>query len=667
MVVAVRPRAPWYTDEIASVKRVRRKLEHKWLRSGLCIDHDKYKEQCHMVSDVILESKQIFYNRKITEANGNQKELFSVIDSIFKPQLEPQLPPHDDVSELTDRFANFFVSKISGIRESFAKKYLCSQIIHGDNLRNIPHKLKEFTPASVDEVCKLISASPCKSCSLDPIPTWLTKKCIDVLAPIITMIVNLSLSSGEMPSDFKEAILRPLLKKICLDPDILNNFRPISNLMYVSKLIERVVATRLHSHMESNKLYEEFQSSYRKCHGTETALTCVNDDILRAIDENKSVLLVMLDLSAAFDTVDHNILLHRLEHRLGISGVALQWFQSYLTKRTQTVAISGVKSKSIPLDCGVPQGSVLGPILFTIYMLPLGDLIKRYGIQFHMYADDCQLYTICNSPDLDQSAESMECLINDIRQWYSQNMLKLNDSKTEMLIIKSKFRQKVTDKSIKIGDLIIPSSSSIRNLGVLMDPVYTMAPHVNHMAQIAFLKIREISYFRRYLTDESTKTAVHAYITSKLDYCNSLLYGLPDALISKLQSAMNTAARLVTKTRKFDHISPVLKKLHWLPVKFRTEYKILLLVFKCINGLAPVYLSKRLCLKSKKGLRSDNKLYLSVPLTKLKTKTYGDRCFSIAGPTLWNDLPCDLRLSKSIDIFKKNLKTYLFKKAFTCL
>ena len=246
-------------------------------------------------------------------------------------------------------------------------------------------------------------------------------------------------------------------------------------------------------------------------------------------------------------------------------------------------------------------------------------------------------------------------------------MLKLNDSKTEMLIIKSKFRQKVTDKSIKIGDMIIPSSSSIRNLGVLMDPVYTMAPHVNHMAQIAFLKIREISYFRRYLTDESTKTAVHAYITSKLDYCNSLLYGLPDALISKLQSAMNTAARLVTKTRKFDHISPVLKKLHWLPVKFRTEYKILLLVFKCINGLAPVYLSKRLCLKSKKGLRSDNKLYLSVPLTKLKTKTYGDRCFSIAGPTLWNDLPCDLRLSKSIDIFKKNLKTYLFKKAFTCL
>ena len=139
-----------------------------------------------------------------------------------------------------------------------------------------------------------------------------------------------------------------------------------------------------------------------------------------------------------------------------------------------------------------------------------------------MYADDCQLYTTCDAADVDQSIHSMERLIGDIRHWYTQNMLKLNYSKTELLVITSKFREGVLNKSIRIGDSTISSAPSIRNLGVFMDPNYTMVPHVNHLVCAAFLKIREISYYRRYLTKESAKSAVHAYITSRLDYCNSL-------------------------------------------------------------------------------------------------------------------------------------------------
>ena len=134
--------------------------------------------------------------------------------------------------------------------------------------------------------------------------------------------------------------------------------------------------------------------------------------------------------------------------------------------------------------------------------------------------------------------------------------------------------------------------------------------------------------------------------------------------LKKLQSVMNTAARLVTRTRKFDHITPVLQDFHWLPIESRSKFKILLLVYKCLYGLAPSYLSKRLSLKPNRGLRSDDKLVLNVPTTKPKTKTYGDRCFSIAGPNLWNQLPSHIRLSKSIDVFKRSLKTHLFKDAF---
>ena len=195
----------------------------------------------------------------------------------------------------------------------------------------------------------------------------------------------------------------------------------------------------------------------------------------------------------------------------------------------------------------------------------------------------------------------MESLISDIRVWYSRNMLKLNDSKTEMLVIRSKFRQNFHFRDISIGESIISPSPTIRNLGI-MGPTYTMSSHVSHLVQVAFLKLRELSYFRRYLTDESAKTAVHAYITYRLDYSKSLLFGLPQELTMKMQSVMNAAARLVTKTRKFDHITPVLCDLHWLPVSYRCQFKILLLVYKCIHKLAPTYLCKRLTLKLKKGV-----------------------------------------------------------------
>ena len=171
-----------------------------------------------------------------------------------------------------------------------------------------------------------------------------------------------------MPSNLKEAVLIPLLKKVFLDPEIFKNFRPVSNLTFLSKLIDRVVALRLNEHMKINNLYEEFQSSYRKCHSTETALTAVHDDILRHIDEKQSVILLLLDLSAAFDTIDHVILLSRMQSYLGVSDTALAWFKSYLTDRKQSVLLNGVRSNNIPLTCGVPQGCVRPYSLYLIHV-----------------------------------------------------------------------------------------------------------------------------------------------------------------------------------------------------------------------------------------------------------------------------------------------------------
>ena len=271
-------------------------------------------------------------------------------------------------------------------------------------------------------------------------------------------------------------------------------------------LIKKVVARRLHTHMDKNDLYEIMQSSYKKYHSTETALTTVMDDFLMTVDDKKSVLLLILDLSAAFDTFDLSILIGRLRARLGISGTALAWFQSYLTNREYCVKIGEATSKCTKLDCGVPQGSVLGPILFTLYTLPLGDIIRKHGIPFHLYADDSQKYAVFEFDKYKSSITKMELLVSDIRIWYAANMLKCNDPKTDMMVISSKFNPIIETLPVKVGNTPVLASSKLRNLVVIMDQYLSMTAHISNVIKTAFLKIREISYYRRYLSLSATKT-----------------------------------------------------------------------------------------------------------------------------------------------------------------
>ena len=213
---------------------------------------------------------------------------------------------------------------------------------------------------------------------LDPIPTWLIKESRSELLPVMTNIINSSLRSSQVPKSMKSAVVTPLLKKSTLNPDILKKYRPVSNLSYISQLLERVVAKQLTDYMTENNFHEHLQSAYKPGHSTETALMKVKNDILTSIDQHGIVILVMLDLSAAFDTIDHDILFSRMENTLGITGQALAWFQSYLSGRTLCIKIDKSFSELQDILWSVPQGSVLGPLLFLIYLLPLGKLIRKH-------------------------------------------------------------------------------------------------------------------------------------------------------------------------------------------------------------------------------------------------------------------------------------------------
>jgi len=252
--------------------------------------------------------------------------------------------------------------------------------------------LTQFCEVTEADVLKLIMSGNYKSCSLDPVPTTLLKKLMPVLFTPINNIINKSITEKNMPAQLKQAIVKPLLKKASLDKENLKNYRPVSNLPFISKIIEKVAVKQVEKHLSKYSLHEPLQSAYKLNHSVETALLKVSNDILMALDKRQCVYLVLLDLSAAFDTIDHSVFLSRLEEDNAITGNALKWMESYLHNRSQNICINERKSNNIHLDYGFPQGSVVGPFGFKLYTKPLTQIAEKHGINIHLYADDTQLY-----------------------------------------------------------------------------------------------------------------------------------------------------------------------------------------------------------------------------------------------------------------------------------
>ena len=293
------------------------------------------------------------------------------------------LPPADDLILQANEFNDFFIGKIERIMQDLASSNTTDTL--GEYLEltyKTTNWLTNFKTINDQDILSIINRAPPKSCKLDPMPTTLPKVFKNVIAPHIKDIVNTSVVSGRFTGNIKQALLRPLLKKRGLDLT-LNNYRPVSNLAYISKIIERVVCDQLTVYIGNSDKIEKLQSAYKQGHSMETAMLKVKTDILDAIDQKKVVCLVLLDLSVAFDTVNHNHLLSHLKYRFGIVGTALAWLTDYLKGCTQRVALDGthghIESNAVTLKCGVPQGSVLGPILFTLYISPLGDICGNHG------------------------------------------------------------------------------------------------------------------------------------------------------------------------------------------------------------------------------------------------------------------------------------------------
>lgn len=664
VTITFRPNTPWMNEDIVHHKRLRRRFESMWRRTGLQVHREMYVHQKDTVNSMIQKAKVCYYQDKIAQCDQDQKALFKIIQGLTKRSADQN--SSSSSSHSPTEFNEFFLNKVTKIHNILDERTIPP-----------PHRpytepkcrviFDSFTPVSSKDIETVVRKSPSKSSPLDPWPTWMLKHQLTTLTPVIMDIINHSLSTGVFPSEWKHALVTPLLKKTTLDPTSLSNYRPVSNLPFLSKVTERVVAKQLTSYLQDNTLYPKFQSAYRAHHSVETALLRVHNDILGAIDNQQGVILVLLDLSAAFDSICHDVLLSRLQHRFGISGTVLKWLGSYLAGRTQSVVANGEVSSPIAVPHGVPQGSVLGPVLFSMYTAPLCDIVSLHGLKVHLYADDTQVYiffSFRNTPSINDAMSSAQLCIADVDAWMVTNKLKLNGDKTELMVLTAPtLRAKVTIPPLTIGEASISASPSIRNLGSMWDQAATMEEHIRFVCKSCYYHLHNIAGIRHMLTRDATEKLMHAFVSSRLDSCNSLLLNVPAAQISKLQRVQNCAARIVLRRKKCDSISDILKELHWLPVKQRILFKVNCISYQCVSGTAPVYLSELVSpYVPQRSLRSTNQLLLQQPSSR--TKSYGDRAFSVAAPKLWNQLPTDIRSCDSYTVFKKLLKTHLFKDAY---
>ena len=645
----VRPK--WIDSEYIKSRSERRKLYKRWVRTRNFTDRVEFvqaRENTHLMS---IKKKSEFYSQTINNAANSQKALFAICKSLLDVSKVTVLPSHECPIVLANKFNNYFIEKIENIRNNFDTE---PRDLSGDGMNTYNGPIwSEFALVSAEGLKKLIVSKPIKSSPEDPLPGMLFRECVDQLLPALTQLVNLSLSTGSMEG-LKDSIVTPILKKAGCNPEVLKNYRPVCNTFYLSKTIERTVLVQANTHMDLIKAHTTNQSGYKPKHSCETLLLRVSNDIFTNMDRSKCTIAVLLDLSAAFDTVDHDQLLSILWFELGFRGIVFKWFKDFLGERKQAVSIDGKKSDFRENKYGVPQGSVIGPFLFNIYVRGLMKLMEMEGFVAHGYADDHQfLFSFQIDFQTSVVRGTIPSSLNLIGKWMNKHFLKLNPSKTQVIVFHpdSKHCDFVFSQLILSDKSHVQFSNQVYNLGVTLDSHMSFSPHISSIISQGYSLIRNIAGIRKYISKEHLKTLVNSLIVAKFDNCNSLLLGISAYETGRLGKFQNSCARLIFGLKKRDHVSGILYELHWLPCEARIYFKNLCYVFKCLHNLAPSYLSDLLRIKE----HQDCTLFIPRTLSR-----YGDRSFSCAGPRLWNSLPVEIRLASSLESFKSKLKHYFF-------
>ena len=650
--ISVVDRAPWFDQEYRELRKLRRSAESKKNRSGT--DYLYYKKLCTQANVLANKKKKDYLAKKVSGSSHKTRTLYKLVNRVLDRKQDSALPDNTgDLKQLSEDFNQYFIEKIDKIRNNIPLKSLPS-------VSDTPTSfLFEFEPTNESEIKTIIKESGVNCSQSDILPSSLYKDNLDIMLPTLVKLVNLSLSSGSMDG-VKTADIIPLIKNDSLDSNVLKNYRPVSNLTFLGKLIERVVLKRLNNHLNRNGLDCPEQFAYKKNHSTETLLIKVVNDVLIAADERSATVIMLLDLSAAFDTVDHNLLLKILKYEIGIRGTVLAWFTSCLKDRTQRIRLGNNTSESITIKFGVPQGSVLGPVLFNLYIRSIYRLVQMLSFDIIGYADDHQiLKSFITAKQVEVLSIQLKNCFYVIEQWMARYFLQLNSSKTQIIIL----GPTNVLKEVEISGVALKSSTNImfvstaKSLGFMLDSKLNFNEQIVSLKRKCFHTLRNLRKIRCLLQEKDIKIIVNSLVLSCLDYCNALFIGAGERNLNQLQLIQNSATKAITGKYKYEHLGNDLQNLHWLNIRKRIVFKIALLAYKAIMGTAPIYIQDMF-----RYTHYGHSIKLITPFAQTK---YGQRSFSYIAPRIFNRLPSNITATHNLKDFKCSLKTYLFNLSIT--
>ena len=646
-------RSPWITRELLCKIRKRDFLKKKAISSNNSATWDQFKRARNQANNAIKLAKKRYVSDNLKANKGNSRKTWKVINELTSRNSGKSA----NILEIKadNRIVSSPMDIAEAINEHFSNvaQVLAQDIpvvdVNPESYLEPTDSLFSLQIPSVNNVFSFLSKiDEKKATGLDRIPSNLLKMAASIVAPSLTSIFSKSILTGIYPNDWKAAKVTPLFKKgLKSDP---NNYRPISVIPVVSKVLEKIVYNQLYHYLDDNKLLLGCQSGFRSLHSTLTVLLEATDAWSVNIDNGLLNGVVFIDLTKAFDTIDHEIILRKMSY-LGVDQAAIKWFSSYLSGRTQRCSVNGKLSTARTLSCGVPQGSILGPLLFLIYINDLPNSLQNAVPR--MFADDTNLTLSVKT--LTELKLALAPELNNLSCWLKANKLSLNVAKTELMIIGSRQRlsAQCDDVEIRIDDQIIERVDHTKSLGLFIDAHLSWCKHVEEICKKVSSAIGALKRVRPFISKETAIQIYNALIIPHFDYCSPVWDCLSGYLSEKLQKLQNRAARVITKSPFDTSSNHLLSTLDWERLFLRRKKQKALMMFKTMNGLAPDYLQSLFSQRhSVYNLRdSEGKLTLPKPNTN-----YLKRSFSYSGAMLWNNLPKCLKNAVSVNNFKQIIK-----------
>ena len=592
-------------------------------------------------------AKNRFYRLKFTECGGDSKKIWANINDILgkKRSNVTQVFKINDENVMDKMIiANEFNNYFTNIAHEIDANLAAPNRNYQDYLPNLLFDNIHWTETNETEIKSILSKCNNTKAGPDKLPMQILKKNADFLAPVMKTLCNLSINTGVFPTIHKMGTVIPLYKN--KERNKISNYRPICLLNAMSKVLEKVIAIRLMNHLEANNVLSNSQYAYRHGRGTDSAILKLVNNIVNNFEKGEITVAAFLDLSKAFDCVNHEILIKKLEH-YGVNGVALNWFTSYLYERQQRVYYHESYSEVKTVNIGVPQGSVLGPILFLTYFQDIGAVTDEDDVI--LFADDVTTYDSGN--DVFQVIQSLNRKLSAMSQWLLANRLSANVIKTEGMIFSRKNLYYPLPPLLLYGNPL-PFCHSFKFLGVIVDSKLTWKDHVQSIQNKLSSASGILFSIRNKITRSLSRMIYFSIAYPYMIYCNIIWGSCYNRLLIKLFNTQKKLVRLIMKRGRMFHSEPLFEKLNLLNLYDILKMSSLVYIYKTLNHLIHSPINFNFRNVQQYNLRNNN-VQLEIPYVRYR---HSQLFIHVRGPSLWNDIPESIRSSRTLPTFKRNLK-----------